>query len=192
MAPRQDTDVATALLVPVKAFSAAKVRLAPVLDEQERADLARSMAEGVLEAACGLPTTVVCDDPEVAAWARAHGAQVVWTPSRGLNSAVTEAVEYLAGQGFDLVTVAHADLPLVRDLSGLSQPGCVVLAPDRSRDGTNVASLPTDAGFTFAYGPGSFGRHCAEAERVGLDLVVVERDDLAWDVDLPADLRRPV
>ena len=180
--------MANALLVPVKAFGDAKVRLAPVLDGDQRAELARSMAEGVLAAAGGLPVSVVCDDPEVARWARSRGAEVVWTPARGLNAAVTEAVAHLAGVGFDLVTVAHADLPLVHDLSGLAREGTAVLAPDRRRDGTNVACIPTSAGFAFSYGPGSFERHCAEAARIGLQLEVIERDDLAWDVDVPADL----
>ena len=36
--------------------------------------------------------------------------------------------------------------------------------PDRYGNGTNVLALPTDAGFQFSYGPGSFARHRAEAD----------------------------
>ncbi len=42
--------------------------------------------------------------------------------------------------------------------------------------------------FAFAYGPGSFRRHAAEARRLGLGLRVVRDPDLAFDVDVPADL----
>ena len=44
------------------------------------------------------------------------------------------------------------------------------------------------AGFTFAYGPGSFRRHSAEARRLAMALRVVREPSLAWDVDVPADL----
>ena len=50
---------ATAVLVPVKAFDRAKLRLAPALDAAARARLARTMAETVLAAAGGLPVAVV-------------------------------------------------------------------------------------------------------------------------------------
>ena len=63
-----------AVVVPVKAFGAAKVRLSSELSPAARAAFAREMAEGVLRAAGDLPVTVVCDDDEVVAWAAA------WTP----------------------------------------------------------------------------------------------------------------
>lgn len=177
-----------AVLVPIKAFSEAKVRLATVLNAADRVALARSLAAGVIAAAGKAPVSVVCDDPEVAEWATAHGAAVIWTPARGLNAAVAEGVSALAAQGVAMVTVAHADLPLVTDLTGLGRQGTIVVAPDRRRDGTNVIAMPADCGFSFSYGAGSFRRHISEAERLGMAVEVLERGDLAWDVDVPDDL----
>lgn len=177
-----------AVLVPIKAFSEAKVRLAGVLNAADRAALARSLAAGVIAAAGDMAVSVVCDDPEVADWARARGASVIWTPARGLNAAVAEGVSALAADGVALVTVAHADLPLVTSLAGLGRSATAVIAPDRRRDGTNVIAIPADCGFSFSYGAGSFARHREEAERIGLTVEVVERPDLAWDVDIPDDL----
>src|SRR3546814_4227576 len=71
-----------AVVVPVKAFSQAKVRLTPRLDPATRAELARAMEARVLRAAGTLPTSVVCDDDEVAAWAQRHGAEVIWKIGR--------------------------------------------------------------------------------------------------------------
>ena len=48
--------------------------------------------------------------------------------------------------------------------------------------------VPTDAGFRFSYGPGSFDRHLDEARRLGLAVEVVDDPLLAFDVDLPDDL----
>lgn len=177
-----------AVLVPVKAFAAAKVRLRPALTDPERAELARSMAEGVLRAANGLPTAVVCDDPDVAAWAEGQGASVVWTPARGLNLAVQEGVDHLAARGVSRVVVAHADLPLAVDVEPVLRFPGVTLVPDRRDDGTNVVCIPAGAGFTFSYGPGSFRRHLAEARRLGLPVRTLRGTALSWDVDVPGDL----
>jgi 2-phospho-L-lactate/phosphoenolpyruvate guanylyltransferase len=182
-----------AVLVPVKGFATAKARLAPVLGPDERRALARSLAEVVLAAAAPLPVLVVCDDDEVASWAGAAGARALRVAPRGLDAAVHEGVAALAAEGVERVVVAHADLPRATGLADLAgAPGDpVTLVPDRAEDGTNVVVVPAVSGFRFAYGPGSFGRHVAEARRLGLGPRVVRRAELAWDVDVPADLSSP-
>ncbi len=177
-----------AVLVPVKAFARAKRRLTDALDDHDRRALVRRMAEQVLEAAAPLRVAVVCDDPEVADWARRRGALVLWEPGRGLNGAVQSGVAQLADMGVRRVVVAHADLPLARDLPRLVGFEGVTLVPDRRDDGTNVIELPTDAGFRFSYGPASFSRHLAECDRLGLAVRVVREPALAYDVDWPSDL----
>jgi len=177
-----------AVLVPIKAFHEAKGRLDRALSAAERADLARAMATKVLEAAAPLPVAVVCDDSDVADWARARGALVVWEPGRGLNGAVEAGVDHLRTGGVVQVTVSHADLPLATGLAAVGLGPGITLVPDRYGNGTNVIALPADAGFHFSYGPGSFARHRAEAERLGLPVRVLDLPDLAWDVDEPADM----
>ncbi len=179
------------MVVPVKAFTSAKVRLAGALDPFERAELARRMAEVVLAAAPPLPVIVVCDDDEVRAWAQGAGARVVWCPGRGLNGAVADGVAALRSDGVSMAVVAHADLPLARRLDWVAEFPGVTLVPDRRLDGTNVLAVPTEAGFRFSYGAGSFARHRAEARARGLSARIVRDDRLAWDVDLPADLAWP-
>lgn len=177
-----------AVLVPVKAFSDAKRRLGPTLSESERQSLVRQMAGLVIAAAAPLPVAVVCDDPEVADWARARGALVVWEPGRGLNGAVQAGVQRLAAIGVQRVVVAHGDLPRASGLAVLGPASGVTLVPDRHGDGTNVIELPADAGFQFSYGPGSFQRHLAECDRLGLEVRVLRSASLGYDVDSPADL----
>ena len=180
-----------AVVIPVKAFHEAKLRLAPALSPEARELLAREMAARVLEAAAPLPVTVVCDDEAVHAWAVAAGAAVHWTPGLGLDGAVAAGVGAVASAGADRVVVAHADLPMATALAHVVGTDGVVVVPDRRRDGTNVISIPTGAGFRFAYGPGSFAPHVAEAERLGLAVQVLDDQVLGWDVDLPADLDLP-
>lgn len=180
-----------AVLVPVKAFAQAKLRLAPALEPAARAELARAMAARVLRAAHPLPVSVVCDDEEVRAWAERQGAEAIWTPGLGLNGAVEAGVAHLARRGVAHAIVAHADLPMATDLTWLVTDGAVTLVPDRHRDGTNVAAVPTDAGFRFAYGAASFAHHRTEAAQLGLAVRLVPDAPLGWDIDLPADLELP-
>ena len=177
-----------AVLIPIKAFHEAKRRLDRALSAPERSALARAMAQQVLDAAHPLPVAVVCDDNDVADWARARGALVVWEPGRGLNGAVEAGVDHLSDAGVDQVTVSHADLPRASGLAAVGDSPGITLVPDRYGNGTNVIALPTGTGFRFSYGPGSFARHRAEAERVGLPLRVLDLPDLAWDIDEPADV----
>ena len=175
-------------LVPIKAFAAAKGRLAPVLDADGRVRLVRSMAAHVLEACAPLPVVVACDDRDVAAFAEEHGATVSWTPGLGLNGAVEATVAHLAGLGAQYVTIVHADLPLCEAIGTLEHTDGVTLAPDRHRRGTNLLRIPAASGFSTRFGRDSLRRHLDECERHGLEATVLDRDDLAFDVDVPADL----
>ena len=79
--PRRFGPVTTVVLVPIKAFGAAKARLDGALPDDERAELARTLAATVLAAATPLPVLVVCDDDEVAAFA--SGARRRGAPAAG-------------------------------------------------------------------------------------------------------------
>ncbi len=181
------------VVVPIRSFTDAKLRLAAQLSEERRADLARRFATRVLEAAVPMPVTVVSSAPEVVTWAGDLGLEVVADPGTGLDGAAEAGRRHVADLGLTRVVVAHADLPNARSLEPLARDGAlpiVTLVPCHRNDGTNVCSLPVDLPFQFSYGPGSFHRHVEEVARVGAELRVVRRPDLAFDVDVPADLEQ--
>jgi len=186
-----------AAVVPIRSVADAKRRLAPRLDPAARRDLARALATGVIDTlagAAGLETFVVTADAEVAELARACGARVLDDPLGTLDDAAAAGAARARAGGHDRVVIAHSDLPFPADLVGVAAVGSadgIVLVPDRHGDGTNVIVLPCDVEFAFAYGPGSFGRHRAEAERTGRPITVVSPSPLGWDVDVPEDLDPP-
>lgn len=184
--------VRAGVLIPIKAFDAAKGRLRHHLDPATRVRLARTTAETVVRAAGTLPVHVVCDDDEVATWARQQGAEVIWRPSRGLNNAVADGVAALAHLGFSTAVIAHSDLPLADNLERIVNPLGVTIVPDRHDDGSNVLVVPVDVGFTFAYGPGSFQRHTAEAVRLNLPWRAIRDERLGYDLDVLDDLLHPL
>jgi len=180
-----------AVVLPIKGFSDAKGRLEPVLSAENRASLAAFTAGGVLEAAEGVDTFVVCDNDEVAQWARERGAMVVRQHKAGLNGAVANAVD-TAQYKRDWVLIAHSDLPFPEALLTVIDrelvTTTVTIVPDRHSDGTNVLVIPAGCGFTFHYGPGSFAAHQEEAARIGLPIRIVRHEQLGLDIDTPDDL----
>lgn len=180
----------TAVVVPIKSFLTAKARLAEVLTLEARAALARHCAQAVVHAAHPLTVFVVCDDPEVSAWASANGARVVTAERPGLNEAAVAGREAARLAGFARALTVHSDLPKAESLESLAhEEAQAVIVPDRHRDGTNALLLPTTGPFDFHYGPGSFAAHCQEAADRGLSTRVIERPDLALDLDTLDDLR---
>lgn len=179
------------VLIPVKAFAEAKVRLSATLEPSARAGLARRMATHVVRAQQGLAVAICCDDVEVADWADSLGARTIWCPEPGLNAAVQHGVAELCSLGYPQIAVAHGDLPLAHGVSRLfGWPG-VTIVPDRHRTGTNVLVLPASIDFRFGYGIGSFARHVTEAVRHRRGLRIVHDAELGWDIDDPGDLELP-
>lgn len=180
------------MLIPVKDFRQAKARLAGVLPAADRERLARWTADLVVAAAAPLPVFVACDHADVAEWAEASGATVLWRPGYGLNAAVRDGIDTLAAGGIEHVIVAHSDLAIPSPLPNLVLGGGVVLVPDTRSDGTNVIALPTRAGFDPAYGSHSFRRHLDQVMAWGRPVRVLRDARLALDIDTPADLRHPL
>ena len=163
-----------------------------MLNPEQRSELMRWMCARVIGAAGEMPVHVVCDDRDVATWAEASGAAVLWSPEQGLDAAVQRGVAELARLGTESVVVSHGDLPLAHHLDRLVTHGSVTIVPDRRSDGSNVIVVPAAAEFPFAYGRRSFERHVRLATTAGLPLSVCRDPLLALDVDTPDDFSHPL
>ena len=177
-----------ALIVPVKSFAIAKGRLASVMSEDDRAELARECATRVLRAAGNWPTYVVCDDDDVKQWARQHGAVIVDCTESGINAAVRAGRDQATRDGIEHVVIAHGDLPLAHRFDHVVSQGTITFVSDRHRDGTNVIALPVSSPFETSYGPQSFVRHVEQARALSLPHVIVEDNDLSLDIDTADDV----
>jgi 2-phospho-L-lactate guanylyltransferase len=181
------------VVVPIRAFVGGQARLIGAIDDAARADLGLGLAARVLAAAAPFPIVVVSDAPEVRAWADDAGATAVIGDPGGLDASARAGVEWCRDQGLLRAIIAHADLPWARTFTGVAHDGSrpiVVVVPCHRDDGSPVVSVPVDTDFPFAYGDGSFRRHVAMARRLGLGVRVVREPNLAFDVDVPADLTR--
>lgn len=188
----------TRIIVPHRGLEAAKTRLAAVLDDAERVELARRLLARVLSVAREACTDVVVITPAASLEpiVTASGARLIVQRGMGLNRGLDQARAEAVGDAIETLCVLHGDLPnlSVADIHALlgavPSPIGVAIAPDRAGSGTNgLAMLPPGA-IGFAFGVGSFAAHRSAAEAAGLPFAVVERPGLAFDLDTPADLAR--
>lgn len=193
--------------VPFKGPIGSKRRLAPLLDETERADLSLAMLDGVLDALLAEPSVdviLVTAPSDTGPLLRRHERLVLLTEERGdrldgsadnLNRALRQAQVAASSGGASGLLILPSDLPSLGPLDVQAllrerrRPG-VVIAPDRAASGTNALLLTPPLTLQPAFGEASFERHCRLAAAAGLDVTRVERPGLALDLDTPADVAR--
>lgn len=181
------------LIIPVKPLRVGKSRLGGVLAPAERRALNKRFLDHVLSVAAEFPgldrTTVVSRDADVLDDARRRGIGVVEESGSGdLNHALAEAIDAVDPAAEHDILILPADLPSVTadDLSALCRPP-VAIAPDRRGAGTNGLFMAAPHRITLGFGPDSLGRHAADARRLGLEPLIVDRPGLAFDVDTAED-----
>jgi 2-phospho-L-lactate guanylyltransferase len=188
-------------IVPVKPLRLGKSRLADTLSEDERADLNGRLLVHTLTALAAIPeiehVLVISRDLAALALARSHGARTVQengTPQ--LNVALARATLVVKNYHTHGVLIVPADLPLLTSqdvrlmLERAVDPPVVVIAPDRHKEGTNGLLICPVGLIEYEFGPGSFQKHIAQAQKAGARLEIVDLPSLALDMDLPEDLEQ--
>ncbi|MGI6739940.1 MAG: 2-phospho-L-lactate guanylyltransferase [Brevefilum sp.] len=185
-------------IVPIKPLRRGKSRLSEILSEEERSKLNHYLFINTLKVLKQVDEIsdilVVSRDSNVLTESREIGVRTVTengTPE--LNPALRRASIFSIAFSTEGVLIVPADLPLltpqdVRDfLSHRKSPPMTVIAPDRRRQGTNMLLLDPADLLTFSFGQDSFNRHCELARLRGAEVIVVENDNIALDLDIPED-----
>jgi 2-phospho-L-lactate guanylyltransferase len=188
------------ILVPVKNLSGAKQRLAAVLDQPARTELAQAMLHDVISAlaawtarpACALVTS----DPFAAELARQYDLEIIPDPANpGETGAVEIATNICVSRGIESTLVIPADIPLIQAselvqiLQAAPKEGSV-LVPAADGRGTNAAFRRPSNLFPLRFGNDSFKPHLAAAQATGKTCIVLQLPSIAVDVDNPEDLQQ--
>jgi 2-phospho-L-lactate/phosphoenolpyruvate guanylyltransferase len=187
-------------LVPVKNLSAAKQRLAAVLDQPARTELAQTMLHDVVAALAGWLRRPACalvtSDPFALELARQYDFEVILDPANpGETGAIELATCLCVSRGVDSTLVIPADIPLIQAgeldqiLARAPNEGAV-LVPAADGRGTNAAFRRPANLFPLRFGNDSFKPHFAAAEATGKPCVVLQLPGIALDVDNPEDLQQ--
>lgn len=186
-------------IVPVGRLEGAKSRLGPVLDAEERHDLAERLLRrtlAVLRATPGIDETlVVTPDDEARTVALTAGARPIRQRSDGLNAGLREARAEAIAAGADAVLIVPTDLPgisveAIETVLAAAASGAaplVVIAPDRHGRGTNTLLLAPPDVIDVQFGGDSRPAHASAARAAGATLVELD-GPLALDLDTPDDL----
>jgi len=188
------------ILVPVKNLSAAKQRLAAVLDQPARTELAQAMLQDVVATlaawarrpACALVTSA----PFAIELAKQYDFEIIPDLANpGETGAIEMATRLCVERGLDSTLVIPADIPLIQAseldqiLEHAPDEGSL-LVPAADGRGTNAAFRRPANLFPLRFGNDSFKPHLAAAQATGKPCIVLQLPGIAIDVDNPEDLQR--
>jgi 2-phospho-L-lactate/phosphoenolpyruvate guanylyltransferase len=186
------------ILVPIKDTATAKQRLAGVLDQAARTELARAMLHDVFTTLHNWEKRpavgIVTSDSYATKLAAEYGFEVIPDPDNpGETGAIEMATRVCVERGVAETLVIPADIPLIQasELEEILRQAPLegsVLVPAGDGRGTNAAlRRPADL-FPLKFGNDSFRPHHAAAQATGKPCMVLKLPGIAVDVDNPADL----
>ena len=189
-----------ALLLPVKDLRNSKQRLVNLLTPEERFELAQAMLadtfRGVMDVRNADKIFVVTNYAPVMQAARENGWEILAEDQQISESAsVDSASRQCEALGVTSLLRLPLDLPLVQtgDIDELLAIECatpgMVIVPSRDGTGTNAILRTPPTLFPSHFGPGSFAKHCAEAERRSAQIIIRRNLRLEMDIDDESDLR---
>lgn len=187
------------ILVPIKNTDSAKQRLAGVLDQPSRTELARAMLYDVVMAlhrwAARPAVALVTSDPYAMQVAAKYSFEVIPDPENpGETGAIELATRLCVEHGEDNTLVIPADIPLtepweLEEIFKYAPLHGSVLVPASDGRGTNAVYRQPANLFPLRFGNDSFKPHHAAAQATGKPCVVLNLPGIAIDVDNPSDLQ---
>lgn len=184
-------------LVPVKALSEAKSRLATHLTRHQRENLVLDMLYHVLqvlqESRALDQVSVVSSDHHVLAQARYWGAQALLEAMPGHNAALHAAALHEQEMGASALLTIAADLPLlhpndIRAMLTQSTAYPVVLASSRDGIGTNAILTHPPLALPYLFGVNSLKHYRHAASQQHLNSTIYSSIGLGLDIDTIDDL----
>ena len=188
------------ILVPVKSLANAKQRLAYVLEQSARTELAQAMLQDVLDAlaGCAHEVSLVTSDPCAVGLADHFRFAVIHDDSNvSETTAIEMATRMCASRGIPSTLVIPADIPLIetediRSIYENAPASGSVLVPSGDQRGTNAVLRRPAALFPLRFGNDSFMPHLVAAIATHATCTVLSLPRVALDIDTPEDLQHLV
>lgn len=188
------------ILVPVKSLTNAKQRLASVLDQSTRTELAQAMLFDVLETLATWTNRpevgIVTSDAFAIELAQKFEFQIIPDhANRSETDAIEMATRVCESRNVDSTLIIPGDIPLIKvaELERILEVAPAegsVLVPAADGRGTNAAWRRPAGLFPLRFGNDSFKPHLTAARATQKECVVLSLPGIALDIDNPSDLRQ--
>jgi 2-phospho-L-lactate guanylyltransferase len=188
------------ILIPVKNLSSAKQRLARILDQPARTELAQAMLHDVIAVVIARPRhppcSLVTSDPFALELAIQYDFEIIPDPKNpGETGAIEMATQLCVSRGIESTLVIPADIPLIQaseldQIFAQAPAEGTLLVPAADGRGTNAAFRRPANLFPLRFGNDSFRPHLDAARATGKPCEVLQLPGLALDVDDPGDLQQ--
>jgi 2-phospho-L-lactate/phosphoenolpyruvate guanylyltransferase len=188
------------ILVPIKNTAFAKQRLASILNQPARTELAKAMLTDVLTAIHEWKNRpkvgIVTSDPYATALAAQYKFDVIPDPENpGETGAIEMATRVSVERGEESTLVIPADIPLIEpweleEIYKQAPKEGTALVPAGDGRGTNAVLRRPASLFPLRFGNDSFKPHHAAALATGKPCVILNLPGIAVDVDNPPDLQQ--
>jgi len=186
------------ILIPVKNLSSAKQRLASVLSQEVRTELARAMLLDELQTLAAWTNrpdvSLVTSDPFAIEQAERFEFEVILDhANRSETDAIEMATRVCELRGIQDTLIIPADIPLMQAselqkvLEAAPEQGSV-LVPAGDGRGTNAAFRRPAGLFPLRFGNDSFKPHLAVARATGRPCTVLSFEGIGLDIDNSSDL----
>lgn len=187
------------ILIPVKDLAHAKQRLAALMTQEERTQLAWAMLENTFAAAAQVRTVdrvaVVTLYPPAIELAKQLGMEIILETNQISESASVDfGSREAAKRGAEAVLRLPIDLPLITAadietiLAADQAKPSVVIVPSRDGTGTNAILRRPPSLFPSRFGTGSLVKHTKEAEELNVACTLLPLPRIALDIDEPEDV----
>jgi len=186
------------ILIPVKNFSTAKQRLAAILDQSARTELAQAMLLDVLDTLGNWrerpAVGIVTSDLFAMDMAQHFDFEVIPdSASRSETEAIEMATNICESRGIKTTLAIPGDIPLLEswELAEILEAAPIqgsVLVPAADGRGTNAALRRPAGLFPLRFGNDSFKPHLAAAKATGRPCTVISLPGIGLDIDNPSDL----
>jgi 2-phospho-L-lactate guanylyltransferase len=187
------------ILIPVKNLASAKQRLASVLPQSDRTELAQTMLKDVLEAVSegsADDVALVTSDQFAIELANRFQFEVIRDYSNiSETDAIEMATQVCETRGIQTTLVLPGDIPLIEATEVKAiyecapELGCV-LVPSRDKRGSNAVLRRPASLFPLHFGNDSFMPHFTLAIATNSSCVVLSLPGIALDIDTPEDLQQ--
>ena len=186
------------VVIPLKNTTASKQRLASVLSQEARGELALAMFEDVLTAvsrAGGVRGILVVTNDVAGAEIAARFRAVVSTTAAGdgHTAAVAAAASELHARGDAMLTVP-GDIPLIQPadvaeiIAAAAAASGFTIVPAGDRRGSNAILCSPAGSVPLQFGNDSFLPHLSAARSRGIEPAIVYSENIGKDIDEPADI----